>query len=506
VERLEPNMSGKSYLQNKKKKRRVSFAEDELRLLEYCHTLVAQVKPDEEMTIEYGSNKAMLIAKFIQDITMNVNKHRASFAQQYMLQKGLKLFGNKGHEASMKEIDQLHKRTCFAPLKVKEMKPSKRKKAQMALMFLTEKRDKSMKGRMVYNGKPTREWLSQEDAASPTAALESILITGVIKAKEERDVMTCNIPNAFIQAHLPKKEPGEDRVVMKITGVLVDMLVDINPELYSPAVVLENRNKVPYVEVLKAIYGMLEAALLWYTTSRKDLKDNGFVFYPYDPCVANKKVQGLQQTIIFHVDNLKSSHKSKSVNNKFEKWLNSMYSIIVTGGRIHDYLGMELDYRKQGELKIKMTKYVENMLNDFPVKLGKKDVAKTPAGDNLFNLGTRAKLDMKRLDIFHTFVAKGLFLCKRARPNIQQAISVLCMRVRDPNQADWEKLIRVMKYLNGTKGENLTLSADDLRVVKWYVDASFAVHPDFKSHTSAMMTLGKGAKRSKQHRRRTSRN
>jgi hypothetical protein len=46
------------------------------------------------------------------------------------------------------------------PLRVKEMKPSKKKKTQMTLMFLTEKRDKSGKGRMVYNGKPTREWLS----------------------------------------------------------------------------------------------------------------------------------------------------------------------------------------------------------------------------------------------------------------------------------------------------------------------------------------------------------
>jgi hypothetical protein len=60
----------------------------------------------------------------------------------------------------MKEINQLNRRTCFAPLRVKETKPSKRKKAQMALMFLTEKRDRSVKGRMVYNGKPTQEWLS----------------------------------------------------------------------------------------------------------------------------------------------------------------------------------------------------------------------------------------------------------------------------------------------------------------------------------------------------------
>jgi hypothetical protein len=165
----------------------------------------------------------------------------------------LKVFGNKGHEAPMKGINQLHKRTCFARLKVKEMKPSKRKKAQIALMFLTAKRDKSVKGRMVYNRKPAREWLSREDAASPTAALESILITGVIKAKEGIDVMTCDIPHAFIQAYLPKKEPGEDRVVMKITGVLVDMLVDINPELYREAVVFKNQKKVIYVEVLKAI-------------------------------------------------------------------------------------------------------------------------------------------------------------------------------------------------------------------------------------------------------------
>jgi hypothetical protein len=157
---------------------------------------------------------------------------------------------------------------------------------------------------------------------------------------------------------------------------------------------------------------------------------------------------------------------------------------------------MELDYRKRGKLKINMTKYVENMLNNFPVQLGKKDVVKTPAADSLFNLGTGAKLDTKRSEIFHTFVAKGLFLCKRAIPNIQQANSVLCTIVKDPNQADWEKLMRVMKYLNGTRNEYLTLSANDLRVVKWYVDASFVVHLDFKSHTGAVMTLGKGAMQS----------
>ena len=97
------------------------------------------------------------------------------------------------------------------------------RKAQQALMFLGEKRDGTVKGRMVYNGKPTREWLSREDSASPTAALKSIMLTALIDAHKAHNIMTCNIPNAFIQALMPEVEEGDERVMMKITGVLVDM-------------------------------------------------------------------------------------------------------------------------------------------------------------------------------------------------------------------------------------------------------------------------------------------
>jgi hypothetical protein len=50
----------------------------------------------------------------------------------------------------------------------------------------------------------------------------------------------------------------------------------------------------------------------------------------------------------------------------------------------------------------------------------------------------------------------------------------------------------LLKYLNGTRRRKLTLSAETLHVIKWYVDAAFAVHPDFRSHTGAVMTFGKG--------------
>ena len=50
----------------------------------------------------------------------------------------------------------------------------------------------------------------------------------------------------------------------------------------------------------------------------------------------------------------------------------------------------------------------------------------------------------------------------------------------------------MMKYLNGTQDMKLALSAENLRSIKWYVGASFAVHPDFRSQTGGTMTFRKG--------------
>jgi len=133
------------------------------------------------------------------------------------------------------------------------------------------------------------------------------------------------------------------------------------------------------------------------------------------------------------------------------------------------------------------------MVADFSMKLGPKDVAKYPANEDLFAVGNDIKLDEKLAHEFHTFVAKGLFACKRARPDVHEVIAILATRVTSPNVDDWAKLELLMRFLNGTKDDDLTLSADNLNVIKWFVDASFGVHPDFKSHTGGVMTLGQGA-------------
>ena len=90
-----------------------------------------------------------------------------------------------------------------------------------------------------------------------TAVVESIFLTGVIDAKEGCDVMSGDIPNPFIQVFVPNDEKdGSKQIIMKITGALVDALLEIAPEVYGPYVVFKNGKRVIYVQVLRALYGM----------------------------------------------------------------------------------------------------------------------------------------------------------------------------------------------------------------------------------------------------------
>ena len=90
-------------------------------------------------------------------------------------------------------------------------------------MLLTRKRSGKTKGRLAYNGKKTRDWISREDKSSPTVHTEALFLTVVVDAHQKRDIMSLDIPNAYIQTQLPDKKRGE-RVVMKIRGLLVELL------------------------------------------------------------------------------------------------------------------------------------------------------------------------------------------------------------------------------------------------------------------------------------------
>ena len=88
---------------------------------------------------------------------------------------------------------------------------------------------------------------------------------------------------------------------------------------------------------------------------------------------------------------------------------------------------------------------------------------------------------------------KGTFLVKRARPDLEPGFVFLSSRVRASMKQDWSKLVKIMSFVLGTKDKTLMLSADDSHHLHCHVDAAFGVHPDMKSHTSGVFSMGFGA-------------
>ena len=64
-------------------------------------------------------------------------------------------------------------------------------------------------------------------------------------------------------------------------------------------------------------------------------------------------------------------------------------------------------------------------------------------------------------------------------------------RVHKPNQSDWDKGRRLVRYLACTRDLHLILRYDGLKICKWSVDGTFAVYPDFKSDSGGLLMMSK---------------
>jgi hypothetical protein len=162
-------------------------------------------------------------------------------------------------------------------------------------------------------------------------------------------------------------------------------------------------------------------------------------------------------------------------------------SIQVHVGKVLPFLGMLLDFSVVGSVRLSMQPYIEDILDeciDIYNSSGDRDnrAHSTPASIGLFDIDNDSPpLDEEGKTRFHTAVAKLLYLAKKVRPDILTAVSFLSTRVQRPTTQDNKKLVRVLKYIKGTKNLGIVISPSKKIAVDAYIDASFAVHADAKS-------------------------
>ena len=196
---------------------------------------------------------------------------------QMQAKTGIKKHGQRAVAAMLKEYMQLTNMGIIGFLKYDDLTEEQKRTALKAINLIKEKRSGILKGRTVADGRGQRGIVPKEEATSPTLHLDPFIVSLLIEASEGRIVGLFNVPGAFLQAVFP---PGKC-IILKFVGEFVDIMVECNP-IYATEVSIENDKKVLYVRLIRALYGCMEKALVWYQLCSEKLQEMGFRLNPYE--------------------------------------------------------------------------------------------------------------------------------------------------------------------------------------------------------------------------------
>ena len=180
--------------------------------------------------------------------------------------------------------------------------PSEREKRSIK----KKKKRVKIKGPWVGGGHKQKKNEVLRDRVAPTARSTTHAIVMAIAAKEKRPLRVVDIPSAYLQAeHIPADG--------KTTFVRADkettcIIVKVYPDLANYV----TPNGTMILEVMRALYGLVESAWLWYQELTKNLLGLGYELTEADRGLFVKKVLNGDKIIAsnivsVHVDDLISA-------------------------------------------------------------------------------------------------------------------------------------------------------------------------------------------------------
>ena len=224
-------------------------------------------------------------------------------------------------------------------------------------------------------------------------------------------------------------------------------MCDINPE-YKQHFRMERGQKLIYLLTLRALYGCIESAMLWYSLYKETLEGEGYELNPYDFCIANKEINKKQSTIAWYVDDNKASHVDPKVVDKLLEKINSFFGeITITRGNEHRFLGIDLTIVNR-KLKVNMKHQLLEAIDAFEVIEKVEGTMISTAQHGLMTVNEDSeRLDKHRSNVFHSVTQKLLFIKKREIPDLEILLSFLTMRVRKSTVEEWKKLKRGLQFI-----------------------------------------------------------
>ena len=327
------------------------------------------------------------------------------------LKRSLNERGKAALTAGKGEMELLFKtKQALVPQKWEDMTKQQKKNIVRSHLLFKDKFDAmgefdKLKARLVGDGR-TQDRTIYQDTYSPTAAVRSLMTILKIAAIEERKMMKIDVTGAYLCAPIDDTK----EVFMDINKDVAQLVAHWFPE-YKPFIRADGKL---IVKVERALYGLIQSALLWYRVLTGFLKENGFIANPIDLCVMNTTRNGKQITVVIYVDDLLVFAEEQDSLLWFYELLDNRFDNV--SHEIKDeisYLGMVITRTPGVGFKVSMEAYTKDILQFY----GKANLRSylVPAAADLFDQDEKKQKPTEEAKKFHSTVAKILYMAKRTR-------------------------------------------------------------------------------------------
>jgi hypothetical protein len=254
---------------------------------------------------------------------------------------------------------------------------------------------------------------------------------------------------------------------------------------------LTDADMPPVVRLAKCIYGMPEASAYFHEHSDTILKSFGCIPIPEDDCVYTLEYNNERAYILKHVDDFGIMSKSQTLINYIKMKLSDTYTLTVNNDMSY-YLGFHI-IRNRPERSIILSQrgYIDVVLDRFHIP---DDIVYPSTPMEYIKPTDNVKpilLLPHQVTDYQSRVGSLLYLAIMTRPDILYAVSSLSRIAVTPTNLDLLAINRVLLYVAGTREKGLKLCSEDGITLYATVDASYACHPDFKSHSGCTLHIGR---------------
>ena len=314
------------------------------------------------------------------------------------------------------------------------------------------------KARLVADGSSQKFGIDYLFSFAPVIKYESIRILLAIAAKEEYHLHQFDAVGAYLNA------PVEE-----------DIYMELPPTVNNIPHAIERKSHV--VKLKKSLYGMKQSGRNWYQAIHSQLDFMEFKRNRAEPCVYTHKSRRLILGI--YVDDIILLYKTVEDRDWFHTTLTSKYEV-EDRGPIKFLLGMEIDQAEDFSVKIRMTKYISQLLE----KYGMQDCkgASTPLADNRpLTTNTENNKEWQAKTPYKELAGAILFIMVTCRPTLAYGIGICCRYMANYNSTHWIALKHLLRYLKEKIDTPLVIKTGGHNSITTFADSSFADCEDRKS-------------------------